>query len=131
MPKRVVRLAVGAVVLAIGMGTLALDYATNAPTATTYAQQTTAAEVLFLAAGTSLVLAGMLTSVIRPGMVGDLALLGGLVWFAPAWVGWDLGPPVVRTLAMVAVGVPRAGRAAPVPCVSAPAPPAASGEDRG
>ena len=30
--------------------------------------------------------------------IGDLALLAGFVWFAPIWVGWDDGPPLVRSL---------------------------------
>lgn len=101
MPKRIGRLGCGAVVLAVGTGSLALDYSNSAPFATTYAQQSASAEVLFIAAGMSLVLAGMLAAVARPGIVGDVALLAGLAWFAPAWVGWELGPPVVRTLAMV------------------------------
>ena len=102
VPKRVVRLAAGALVLSSGMATLALNYATSVPTAPTYAQQSAMAEALFLTAGTSLVLAGMLAAFSRPGPLGDLALLGGLVWFAPAWVGWELGPATVRTVAMVA-----------------------------
>jgi signal transduction histidine kinase len=31
-------------------------------------------------------------------------VVAGLVWFAPVWVGWDKGPPLVRTLGMLAAG---------------------------
>ena len=43
---------------------------------------------------------------LRPpgGRIGDLAVLAGLVWFAPVWVGWDRGPPLVRSLGMLAAG---------------------------
>jgi signal transduction histidine kinase len=31
-------------------------------------------------------------------------MLAGVVWFAPVWVGWDEGPPLVRSLGMLAAG---------------------------
>ena len=40
----------------------------------------------------------------RPGRTGDLALLAGLCWFAPVWVAWQDGPPLVPGIAMVAAG---------------------------
>ena len=49
--------------------------------------------------------AGLVTAFSRPaGRIGDLAVLAGLVWFAPVWVGWDKGPPLVRSLGMLAAG---------------------------
>ena len=56
-------------------------------------------------AGLALVAAGLITAFGRQaGRIGDLAVLAGLVWFAPVWVGWDGGPPLVRSLAMLAAG---------------------------
>jgi hypothetical protein len=40
----------------------------------------------------------------QAGPAGDLALLAGLIWFAPVWVGWEFGPMVVRSLAMLVAG---------------------------
>ena len=31
-------------------------------------------------------------------------MLAGIVWFAPVWVGWELGPPLVRSIGMIAAG---------------------------
>jgi hypothetical protein len=36
--------------------------------------------------------------------IGDLAVLAGLVWFAPVWVGWDNGLPLIRSLGMLVAG---------------------------
>jgi hypothetical protein len=50
-------------------------------------------------------LAGLLASqASRTGRAGDLAVLAGLVWFAPVWVGWELGPPLVRSFGTIAAG---------------------------
>jgi signal transduction histidine kinase len=58
-----------------------------------------------VAAGLSLVLAGLLAAqTSRAGPAGDLAVLAGIIWFAPVWVGWEVGPPLVRSLGMVAAG---------------------------
>jgi signal transduction histidine kinase len=58
-----------------------------------------------VAAGATLVLAGLVTSFFgQVGRIGDLAVLTGLVWFAPIWVGWDNGPPWVRSIGMLAAG---------------------------
>ncbi len=72
---------------------------------TTYAGRSGLADGLMVAAGLALVLAGLLASqASRTGRAGDLAVLAGLVWFAPVWVGWELGPPLVRSLGMIAAG---------------------------
>jgi signal transduction histidine kinase len=39
-----------------------------------------------------------------PGRTGDLALCAGLCWFAPVWVAWQDGPPLIPSIAMVAAG---------------------------
>jgi signal transduction histidine kinase len=86
--------AVGALLIAAGPGMF-----------TTYAGRSGLAAGLMVAAGLALVLAGLLASqTSRTGRAGDLAMLVGLVWFAPVWVGWELGPPLVRSLGMLAAG---------------------------
>ena len=97
------RLAAGPVALAFGLGALAV--AVGPGRFTTYAGRSGLAATLTVAAGLALVLAGLVTVFSRPpGGIGDLAILAGLVWFAPVWVGWDKGPPLVRSLGMPAAG---------------------------
>jgi signal transduction histidine kinase len=97
------RLAAGLVALAVGVGALAV--AQGPGRFTTYAGRSSPAATLTVAAGLALVGAGLVTSFSRPaGRTGDLAVLAGLVWFAPVWVGWDKGPPLVRSLGMLAAG---------------------------
>jgi signal transduction histidine kinase len=101
--KRAGRLVAGVVALAAGLGTLVLQYGDSPPRFTAYAERSGLPETLFVAAGLGLALAGLVTSFTRPGWrIADLALVAGILWFAPAWVGWDLGPPLVRSLGMVA-----------------------------
>jgi signal transduction histidine kinase len=97
------RLAAGPVALAVGLGALAI--AQGPGRSTTYAGRSGLAATLTVAAGLALVVAGLVTSLSRrTGRIGDLAMLAGLIWFAPVWVGWDKGPPLVRTLGMLAAG---------------------------
>jgi signal transduction histidine kinase len=99
----VARLAGGLVAPAVGLGALAV--ARGPGRFTTYAGSSSLAATLTVAAGLALVAAGLVTSFSRPaGRIGDLAVLAGLVWFAPVWVGWDKGPPMVRSLGMIAGG---------------------------
>jgi signal transduction histidine kinase len=98
------RLAAGPVALAVGLGALAV--ARGPGRFTTYAGRSGLAASLTVAAGLALVGAGLVTSFSRPaGRIGDLAVLAGLIWFAPVWVGWDKGPPLVRSLGMLAAGL--------------------------
>jgi signal transduction histidine kinase len=98
-----VRLAAGPIALAFGLG--ALTVAQGPGRFTTYAGGSGLASALFFAAGFGLVLAGLVTSFgRRAGRTGDLALLAGFVWFAPAWVGWEGGPPLFRSLGMLTAG---------------------------
>jgi signal transduction histidine kinase len=100
---RLVRLAAGPTALAFGLGALAV--AQGPGRFTTYAGRSGLAATLTVAAGLGLVVAGLVTSFgRRAGRIGDLAVLAGLVWFAPLWVGWDKGPPLVRSLGMLAAG---------------------------
>ncbi len=97
------RLAAGPVALAFGLGALAV--AVGPGRFTTYAGRSGLTATLIVAAGLALVVAGLVTSFSRPaGRIGDLAVLAGLVWFAPVWVGWDKGLPLVRSLAMLVAG---------------------------
>jgi signal transduction histidine kinase len=97
------RLAAGPVALALASGALAV--AQSSGSFTTYAGRSGLAATLTVAAGLALVVAGLVTAFGRQaGRIGDLAVLAGLVWFAPVWVGWDRGPPLVRSLGMLAAG---------------------------
>jgi signal transduction histidine kinase len=97
------RLAAGLVTLAVGLGALAV--AQGPGRFTTYAGRSGLSTALTVAAGLALVVAGLVTSLShRASRTGDLAMLAGLIWFAPVWVGWDKGPPLVRSLGMPAAG---------------------------
>jgi signal transduction histidine kinase len=97
------RLAAGPVALAVGVGVVAV--AQGPGRFTTYAGRSGVATALTVAAGLALVMAGLVTSLsTRAWRTGDLAMLAGVVWFAPVWVGWDEGPPLVRSLGMLAAG---------------------------
>ncbi|MBA2634707.1 MAG: hypothetical protein H0U86_17215 [Chloroflexi bacterium] len=97
------RLVAALVGLTAGLLTLALP-PSEGPPVTTYTEASATAATLFVVAGLGMTLAGVVASLTQPGrrLIGDLALLAGFLWFSPAWVGWDLGPSVVRNLAMVA-----------------------------
>jgi signal transduction histidine kinase len=97
------RLAAGPTALAVGLGALAV--AQGPGRFTTYGGQSGLTAALTVAAGLALVAAGLVTAFShQAARIGDLAVLAGLVWFAPVWVGWDRGPPLVRSLGMVAAG---------------------------
>jgi signal transduction histidine kinase len=72
---------------------------------TTYAGVSGPAALLMVSAGLSLIVAGLITSSNdRSGRTGDLAVLAGLVWFAPMLVGWEGGPPLIRSMAVLVAG---------------------------
>ncbi len=99
----VARLAAGPAALAVGLGALAI--AQGPGRFTTYAGRSDLDTALTVAAGLALVVAGLVTSFSHlAARIGDLAVLAGLVWFAPVWVGWDKGPPLVRSLGMLVAG---------------------------
>jgi len=98
---RLLRLAAGLAALATALGSLAI--AVGPGRNTTYAGHSALAATLMVGAGVGLILAGLVTSFFGSGgWTGDLAVLAGVVWFAPAWVGWQNGPPLVRSVAMLA-----------------------------
>jgi signal transduction histidine kinase len=97
------RLAAGPVALALALGALAV--AQGPGRFTTYAGRSGLAATLTVVAGLMLVVAGLVTAFGRQaGRICDLAVVAGLVWFAPVWVGWDRGPSLVRSLGMLAAG---------------------------
>ena len=98
---RLLRLAAGLAALATALGSLAI--AVGPGRNTTYAGHSALAATLMVGAGVVLILAGLVTSFFgSSGRAGDLAVLAGVVWFAPVWVGWHSGPPLVRSVAMLA-----------------------------
>ena len=73
------------------------------PWATTYSGASLSAAVIDLLAGGGLVAAGAAVVLldVRP-LVGELAMLAGMAWLSADLIGWQGGPPVVRTLAVLA-----------------------------
>src|SRR5919201_2128355 len=97
------RLLVG--LLGLGAAAGALAIAEGPGRFVTYAGSSGGGGALTRFAGLGLIAAGLVTSLgRRPGRPGVLALLAGFVWFAPVWVGWQEGPPLVRSVAMVLAG---------------------------
>jgi signal transduction histidine kinase len=102
-PANLARLAAGTFALAYGLGALAV--ARGPGELTTYAGRSDLAAAFAVVAGLALVAAGLVTSFARPaGRIGDLALLAGVVWFAPFWAGWKGGPPLALSLGTLAAG---------------------------
>jgi signal transduction histidine kinase len=97
------RVAAGLAGLALAAGALAI--AEGPGRATTYAGSSAAGAALTVCAGLGLIAAGLVLCLARwPGRTGDLALLAGVCWFAPVWVAWQDGPPLIPSIAMVAAG---------------------------
>jgi signal transduction histidine kinase len=100
---RLARLAAAPIGLAVAVSALLI--AQGPGMFTTYAGRSGPAAGLMVAAGLALVLTGLLVSLTsQAGPAGDLAVLAGIVWFAPVWVGWEVGPPLVRSIGMLAAG---------------------------
>src|SRR5215469_4239928 len=106
VPARIVgpaRMAAGLAGLTACAGGLAV--AAGPGRATTYAGSSAAGAALTLSAGVGLIAAGLVICLARrPGRTGDLALLAGVCWFAPVWIAWQDGPPLIPSIAMVAAG---------------------------
>jgi len=71
---------------------------------TTYAGASPPLALLELTASGALVAGGLLSWRRRPRVV-VLAIVGGLAWLAPDFVGWDAGPDGVRSIALLVTGV--------------------------
>jgi signal transduction histidine kinase len=97
------RLAAGPIALAFGLGTVAI--AQDPGRFTTYAGLSSPIATLTVVVGLTLVVAGLVAVFSHSATrIGDLAVLAGLVWFAPVWVGWNKGLPLVRSLGMLVAG---------------------------
>jgi signal transduction histidine kinase len=91
--------------LAMAYGLAAVIVAARHGTATTYAGSSSWALVVELAAGWALIAVGYAVRRQRPASpTGPLTMAAGLVWFASDWAGWNGGPLLVRSLAVVAAG---------------------------
>jgi signal transduction histidine kinase len=91
--------AVGALAYAIAV---AFAVPRSGALVTTYGRASELASALDLAAGLALLAAGVVAAWERAGgSLGPLCLAAGVVWLAPDWVGWEDGPPLARSLAMV------------------------------
>jgi signal transduction histidine kinase len=101
-PMRLARVLLPASAAAVGVMTLLVVPRSDLG-ATTHAGASSAAGVADLAAGLGLLGAGVAVWLFRPGSgYGLLAVsMAGLAWLAADWVGWEGGPPVARSLAMV------------------------------
>ncbi len=92
----ILRLAVGLV--AVGAAVASLAIAQGSGRFTTYAGVSDGTLALTIAAGLALILAGVVSHVGQQSRrVGDLALVAGLLWFAPVFVGWQDGPAAIRS----------------------------------
>jgi signal transduction histidine kinase len=100
-PRRLARCSGVGVALGFAVTTMVVIWFT-APWAITYSGSSLPGAIADLAAGLGLMLAGLLLLLEWPGAVGLIAALAGGVWLAPDWVGWQDGPPLARTIAMVA-----------------------------
>ncbi|HET6877394.1 MAG TPA: histidine kinase [Jatrophihabitans sp.] len=88
-------------VVVFGVATIVVIRYT-APWSTTYSGASAAAEAADLAGGLGLLAAGALMRVEWQTASARLATLAGGAWLARDWIGWEGGPPVLRSAAMVA-----------------------------
>jgi signal transduction histidine kinase len=96
---------IGAMLLGLAAAAGALAVAEGPGRSTTYAGSSAAGAALAVCAGLALIAAGLvICRGPRPRRTGDLALLAGFTWFAPAWAAWQNGPPLIPSLAMALGG---------------------------
>ena len=97
------RLGAGLIAGATGLAVFALPQPPFEESPSSYAGHSLAAAALLVTGGLALTLAGLVTSRTRQAPhLGDLAMLAGFLWFAPAFVGWHGGPELARSIGMVA-----------------------------
>ena len=88
--------------IAVAYGLAAVLVARRHGQITTYAGSSDWTAGLELIAGWALVAAGLATSRLRPQSVsGPLVVAAAFAWFASDWVGWEGGPPLVRSVGML------------------------------
>ena len=90
--------------VAIAIGAAAETIAARHGEVTTYAGISAPLALLELSAAGTLVAGGLLSWRARP-RVAVLAVVAGLSWLAPDFVGWDAGPDGVRSVALLLTGV--------------------------
>jgi signal transduction histidine kinase len=89
------------VATAYGVATIVVIRFT-APWSTTYSGASAAGAAADLAGGLGLLVAGLAVRLEWPAAGGLLAMLAGATWLARDWIGWQEGPAVVRSTAMIA-----------------------------
>jgi len=78
------------------------DITGSATFATTYGGAATPFAVLEVVVGIGLLAAGLLLLAERStALLGALAVVASVAWFAPVWVGWEEGPELVRGVGLV------------------------------
>jgi signal transduction histidine kinase len=85
--------------LALAMASALIVVTRDVPSS--YAAADARLAALDLTAGIGLIIAGVLVARMRDDPAGPVAMALGAVWLAPDWVGWEEGPPLVRSAAMV------------------------------
>jgi signal transduction histidine kinase len=90
--------------VAIAIGAAAEAIAARHGEVTTYAGGSAPLALLELMAAGTLVAGGLLSWRGRP-RVAALAVVAGLAWLAPDFVGWDAGPDGVRSVALLVPGL--------------------------
>ena len=90
--------------VAVAIGATAEAIAARHGEFTTYAGASAPLALLEAMATGALVTSGLLSWRGRP-RVAALAVVAGLAWLAPDFVGWDAGPDGVRSVALLAQGV--------------------------
>ena len=93
--------------LAVGIALGAVSIARGPASATTYAGRSPLAAALTVIAGLGLVVAGLTNAGARPSArgCGWRAVAAGILSFAPTYVAWAGGPPLVRSIAAALTGV--------------------------
>ena len=89
--------------VAVGAAVASLAIAQGTGRFTTYAGVSGGTLALTIGAGLALVVGGIVSLVGQHSRrVGDLALVAGLLWFAPVFVGWQDAPAAIRSGAELA-----------------------------
>jgi signal transduction histidine kinase len=69
---------------------------------TTYGDRSASFALLEVVVGAGLLVAGLMLLSARPtAMLGTVAVAASAAWFAPVWVGWEGGPPLLRDTGLV------------------------------
>jgi signal transduction histidine kinase len=96
---RTARWLAAAAGVAVGIAALGLLQRRVPPVG--YAATSTVGASVTGAAGFALIAAGLVVATAgRAARLGDTAILAGICWFCPIWVGWQDGPPLARSIAM-------------------------------